>query len=221
MTMRTGKSGRYRYYTCAGAQARGPAVCEGLSIPMDRLDQAVTDSVVGRLLEPSRLQILFDEVVARERRAADGSERELLRIERELSDARQRIDRLLNAVESGLFAMDDPDLRTRTEAAKRDRDIATAAKARIEARIKHATDVSPAKVVAFGAFLAEALRSGEIPFRKAYLRMLIDWIDIREGAARIRVSRSALRTQIEQVDPGTGLVPISIQEWRTRQDSNL
>jgi hypothetical protein len=117
--------------------------------------------------------------------------------------------------------MEDPDLRTRFEAAKHDRDIATAAKARVEQRIKHATDVSPAKLVAFGEFLAEALRSGEIPFRKAYLRMLIDWIDVRRDAVRIRVSRSALRAQIERADLSTGLVPISIQEWRTRHDSNV
>ncbi len=185
------------------------------------MDEAVTDSVVERLLEPSRLEALFDEVIARERRAADGAERELLRIERVLTDARQRIDRLLSTVEGGLLAMDDPDLSARLDAAKRDRDIATAAKARVEQRIRHATDVSPAKLVAFGAFLAEALRSGEIPFRKAYLRMLVDWIDFRQGAARIRVSRSALRNQIERADLGTGSVPISIQEWRTRQDSNL
>jgi site-specific DNA recombinase len=221
MTLRTGGSGAYRYYTCAGAQSRGPAVCEGVSIPMDRLDLAVTDSVVEKLLQPVRLRELFTEVLAREQRNTSGSELELLRVERELADARQRIDRLLNSVETGLFDANDDDLRTRLDAAKQDRAIATEAKMRIEARMRRATDVSPAKLVAFADFLSEALRCGEVPFRKAYLRMLIDWIDVTKHGARIRVRRSALRDQIDRTDEVTGKVPISIQEWRTRHDSNV
>lgn len=31
MTVRTGKSGRYRYSTCAGAQSRGKTACEGIT----------------------------------------------------------------------------------------------------------------------------------------------------------------------------------------------
>ena len=210
MTLRTGKSGRYRYYTCAGAQSRGPAVCEGVSIPMDKLDHAITESVTEKLLQPVRLQALFSEVLAREKRSASGSELELLRIERELSDARQRIDRLLNSIETGLFKADDENLKTRLDSAKQDRSIATEAKLRIEARIKRTTDVSPAKLIAFGNFIAEALQSGDVPFRKAYLRMLIDWIDVTKQGARIRVSRSALKAQIDRTNDTTGKVPICI-----------
>jgi site-specific DNA recombinase len=188
---------------------------------MDKLDLAVTDSVVEKLLQPVRLRELFTEVLAREQKNNSGSELELLRVERELADARQRIDRLPNSVETGVFDANDDDLRTRLDAAKQDRAIATEAKMRIEAITRRATDVSPAKLVAFADFLSEALRGGEVPFRKAYLRMLIDWIDVTKHAARIRVRRSALRDQIDRTDEVTGKVPISIQDWRTRHDSNV
>lgn len=49
MTLRTGKSGRYRYCTCASAAHRGKAVCPGRSVPMDDLDQLV----IGALLSGS------------------------------------------------------------------------------------------------------------------------------------------------------------------------
>lgn len=221
LTMGTGKSGRYRYYTCAGARSRGPAVCAGLSVPMEKLDEAVTSSFTQKLLEPTRLQTLVNELLVREQKNATGVQRERIRIESELADAKQRIDRLLKAIENGLFDLADPDLCIKLDAAKKDRDIATEAKRRIELRLKHAVEVSPAKIVAFGNFVAEALRSGEVPFRKAYLRMLVDRIDVGRSRARIVVSKSALKRQIDDTDEDTGKVPISIQEWRARKDSNL
>jgi site-specific DNA recombinase len=36
MTIRTGKSGRYRYYTCSIAARQGETGCKGRSIPMER-----------------------------------------------------------------------------------------------------------------------------------------------------------------------------------------
>lgn len=35
MTLRTGKYGRYRYYTCATSAQQGKSACKGRSIPMD------------------------------------------------------------------------------------------------------------------------------------------------------------------------------------------
>jgi site-specific DNA recombinase len=43
MTLRTGKSGRYRYYTCATCVQQGKAACKGRSIPMGKLDRLVTE----------------------------------------------------------------------------------------------------------------------------------------------------------------------------------
>jgi hypothetical protein len=47
MTLRTGKSGRYRYYVCATCAQKGKEACKGRSVPMDRLDVAVMDSIDG------------------------------------------------------------------------------------------------------------------------------------------------------------------------------
>ena len=43
MTLRTGKTGRYRYYTCSTCARQGKSACKGRSIPMDKLDRLVTD----------------------------------------------------------------------------------------------------------------------------------------------------------------------------------
>jgi len=43
MTLRTGKSGRYRYYACAGCAQKGKAKCPGRSIAMDALDGMILE----------------------------------------------------------------------------------------------------------------------------------------------------------------------------------
>ena len=48
MTLRTGKGGRYRYYTCSIKARQGEAGCKGRSIPMEKLD----DLVAGHIEKP-------------------------------------------------------------------------------------------------------------------------------------------------------------------------
>lgn len=43
MTIRTGKSGRYRYYTCSTKAWQGPTACEGMTVPMEKLDDLVAN----------------------------------------------------------------------------------------------------------------------------------------------------------------------------------
>lgn len=52
MTLRTGKSGRYRYYTCAGCAQKGKTVYPGRSIPMATLDGTVIEHLTDRLFTP-------------------------------------------------------------------------------------------------------------------------------------------------------------------------
>src|ERR1019366_5040605 len=54
MTLRTGKSGRYRYYTCSTKARQGETGCKGRTVPMDKLDTLVADYIEHRLLETSR-----------------------------------------------------------------------------------------------------------------------------------------------------------------------
>jgi site-specific DNA recombinase len=54
MTLRTGKGGRYRYYTCPIRARRGETGCKGRSIPMEKLDNLVAGHIEDRLLQPER-----------------------------------------------------------------------------------------------------------------------------------------------------------------------
>ena len=70
MTLRTGKSGRYRYYTCCTKARQGETGCKGRTVPMEKLDSAVAEHIEQRLLQPKRLeQILLRVLDRREERA--------------------------------------------------------------------------------------------------------------------------------------------------------
>ena len=102
MTLRTGKSGKYRYCACSAAATKGKSVCQGHSIRMDQLDQIVMDALKKRLLGPERLKALLA-VMAKRIAAGKGKQAER---EKELSAELRReekaIDRLLDAVANGL-----------------------------------------------------------------------------------------------------------------------
>ena len=61
MQLRTGKSGRYRYYTCSTCARLGKAACKGRSVPMAFLDTLVLDHLARRVFTPERLRLLLAE----------------------------------------------------------------------------------------------------------------------------------------------------------------
>ena len=65
MTLRTGKSNRYRYYTCSIRARQGDTGCTGRSVPMDKLDNLVAGHIEHRLLTPERLEEVLASVLDR------------------------------------------------------------------------------------------------------------------------------------------------------------
>src|SRR3546814_1823373 len=55
MTLRTGKYGRYRYYTCSTCARQGKAACKGRSIPMDTLDDLRSEEHTSELQSLMRI----------------------------------------------------------------------------------------------------------------------------------------------------------------------
>jgi hypothetical protein len=71
MTLRTGKSGRYRYYACSTKARQGETGCKGRTVPMERLDTLVADRIERRLLQPARLEEILSAVLDRREERAE------------------------------------------------------------------------------------------------------------------------------------------------------
>ncbi len=74
--------------------------------------------------------------------------------------------------------------------------------------------------MAFGRHLRELLVSEETPARKAWLRALLDRVEVDEHEIRVIGSTEALHAAIAANAVGQN-VRSSVPEWRARKDSNL
>jgi site-specific DNA recombinase len=64
------------------------------------------------------------------------------------------------------------------------------------------------------------ITTGDVPFRKAYLRWLIDAVEVDDRVIRIHGSKSTLeQAVIASSQAGKG-VRSFVRKWRARRDSN-
>jgi len=222
MTLRTGtsKTGRvYRYYTCGTCASKGKTSCKGRSVPMDKLDDLVTAGLVDRLFEPVRLANILSALTARRTEKADAANNRILELQRIVSEAEDKLKRLYKLVEDGVAEIDDV-LKDRLNALKAERDTTKAALERAKASGGAPILIDPALLERFGRNMREQFTSGSIPFRKAYLRSLIDVIEVDDHAIRIMGSKDVLeRAVLAQQTPESEGSQMSTR-WRARRDSN-
>jgi hypothetical protein len=212
-----------RDYTCAGCAQKGKTACSGRSVPMAALDAAVLEHLADKLLTPDRLTMILEAFIAHSASTADSRKEQLAQAKRMLTEAGGRIDRLLQMVEQGLMSVDDPALKERLDTAKVAR-VAASERVRMLDRPNEAgtSQITPDKINKLSVVLREALKSSDIGFRKAYLRLSLDRVVVADDEIRLRGPTIALAKAAAAGGlPATaGLVPSFVQEWRPVRDSN-
>jgi site-specific DNA recombinase len=221
MTLRTGKSGRYRYYACAASAQKGKSACKGRAVPMDRLDRAVTQSLADSLLTPDRVGRLLEGLMKRQDARDEDHGRRLASLRSKLTDAQTRLGRLYELVEKGFADLSDPTLKDRIAAAKSERDIAQVALDRAASELNPAARVTEERIAAFTEIMRANVLEGETPFRRAYIRSVIDQVEVDDSEIRIRGRKTVLERLVMGGGAAPAAVPSFVREWRTRQDSNL
>jgi hypothetical protein len=197
MMLRTGtsKGGRvYRYYTCSNCATKGKTVCKGRSIPMDKLDTLVTDHLLERLFKPERIALILASLSSRRAERAAAVSTRISALQREVVDAEERLKRLYRLVEDGLDV--DEVLKERLTKLKADRDRAKAALERAREQSASQIQIDPALIERFGRTIRENFTGGSAPFRKAYLRSLIDVIEVDDRQIRVKGTKEVLEKAV-------------------------
>jgi site-specific DNA recombinase len=222
MTLRTGtsKSGKvHRYYSCSTAARIGKTACKGRSIAMDRLDGLVTSHLADRLLGPNRLAGLLTSLTEK-RASSDAEVQERARVlQQEIAQTDDKLRRLYKMVEDGVTDIDET-LADRLAALKSDRAHAKAALERIKVQLAPQLTFDADQVERFGAFMRERITTGDTTFRKAYLRSIVDAIEVDEKVIRIHGSKATLEQAAiagEQIGKG---VRGFIRKWRATTPSS-
>lgn len=221
MTLRTGKYGRYRYYTCATCAQKGKSACKGRSIPMDKLDTLVTKNLADSLLTPTRVQKLLEGLIDRQAQRNTEHTSRLTALKAKLTDAETRLKRLYDAIENGIADPNDETLKERLTSLRTNRDIAKTAFERAANELSPQTRITAEKIDSFINIMRTNALEGPIPFRRAWLRALIDNVEVDDTEIRIHGRKTVLEQLVMASSPTPDGVPSFVRKWRARKDSNL
>jgi site-specific DNA recombinase len=228
LRLMTGKSGRYRYYTCSKAVRIGKGK-GGCSLPRTireyLLDELVVNHLADTIFEPKRLRVLLAEAVEIERSARDEAPHELERLVHRKSGIESRIANMHRAIETGMINFDDADFRNRLNVYKGER--AQLELQIISLRNAHAVipSLTAAKVREFSAAARLALRTGETRMRRAYLRFFLTRVLVKDHQIEIRGHKRLLAkaygedwraAALNARALKRGAVPAQVDKWCAR-----
>ena len=224
MTLRTGKSGRYRYYTCCTKARQGETGCPGRTVPMEKLDNLVAEYIEQRLLQPKRLEQLLSHVLDRRTERAERRKSHIAELRKRAAEADAKLKRLYDAIENGIADLSDPMLKDRIAELKATRDQARLDAERAEDAIDRAgPTITPQTLKTFARTARKRMRTDGGGYRRDHLRALAQRVEVDQKELRIMGSKSVLlRTLVAAESAKTAGfgVPSSVPKWRTRHDSN-
>jgi DNA invertase Pin-like site-specific DNA recombinase len=225
MTLRTGKSGRYRYYTCCTKARQGEIGCKGRTVPMEKLDSLVAEHIEERLLQPKRLEEVLSAVLYRRKERAERRTTHIAELRKRASEAEAKLKRLYDAIENGIADVTDPLLKERVTELKSVRDQARADAERAEGALDRAgPSITPRALKTFASQARRRMRTESGGYRRDHLRALAQRIEVDAKEVRIMGSKSVLlRTLVAASGANTAGfgVPSFVPKWRTRHDSNV
>ena len=223
LTIRTGKSGRYRYYACSRRSTRGETACSGRSIRMEKLDRIVLDALERRVLHRDRLPELLAAFLEKSDQSDGKRREELASLRTEKTNSTGALNRLYELVEQGLASPSERDFAERLTHHRSRIASITADIEALERQLKsNQRTITPEIVGRFGELLRDGLRGEDPALRQAYVRLLVDHVVVEEDQVHIRGSLKALERAVIATSASTRKgVPSFAREWRARQDSNL
>jgi site-specific DNA recombinase len=224
MTLRTGKGGRYRYYTCSTKARQGETGCKGRTVPMDKLDTLVADHIERRLLQPARLEQILSSVLGRREERAERRTAHIAELRKRAAEADAKLKRLYDAIENGVADLSDPMLKDRIAELKAVRDQARADAERAEGAIERlGPSITPQALKTFARRARKRMRTESGGYRRDHLRALAQRVEVDGKEVRIMGSKSVLlRTLVAASSAKTAGfgVPSFVPKWRARRDSN-
>ena len=172
-----------------------------------------------RLFKPERLAVMLSSLAARRSEKAESLNSRLLALQKEVTDAEDKLARLYRLVEEGLTDLDEV-LKDRLTKLKASRDRAKAALDRAKQHSACQIRIDPALIERFGRLMRENFASDSVPFRKAYLNALIDRIEVDDTQIRIKGSKDLLEKANLASQNGNAPSSQMSTMWRARRDSN-
>jgi site-specific DNA recombinase len=218
MTLRTGKGGRYRYYTCSTKARQGETGCMGRTVPMEKFDTLVADHIERRLLQPARLEEVLSSVLDRREERAERRTTHIAELRRRAAEVDAKLKRLYDAIENGVADLSDPMLKDRIAELKAVRDQAHTDAERAEDAIgRLGPSITLQALKTFARQARKRMRTESGGYRRDHLRALAQRVEVDAKEVRIMGSKSVLLRSLVVASSaktaGFG-VPSFVPKWR-------
>ncbi|CCQ72455.1 Putative site-specific recombinase and resolvase superfamily protein [Magnetospira sp. QH-2] len=222
MTLRTGKGGRYRYYTCNTRATEGTSGCKGRNIPMGTLDAIILEQLENRLFKPNRLKALLATLMDRNRSHLEGLQEQAKTFRKELRATEEKIGRLYDALADGTVENTDGFKSSLGRLDQRREDLLRQVSQLDRRRDMPSLKLTQGHLKRFAEAARAKLHDPDSKFRKDYVRLFVDRVEVDDAEIRIFGSKSALAgAALGMTEPDTDPVPSSVPKWWAQQDSNL
>lgn len=192
---------------------------------MDKLDRAVADHLEWRLLDPSRLATLMDQLFVRRDEWNERRRGHIAELRKRAAEAEAKLKRLYDAIENGVVDVADPSLKDRIAELAAVRDQAQADAERATAAVERlGPAITPDSLRRFALAARRKLRNEDGTYRRDHLRALAQRVEVVDPTEiRILGSKTELlRTLVAAagVESAAAGVRSFIPKWRARRDSN-
>ena len=212
MTLATGKGGRYRYYKCNTRISKGNKLCDGRSIPMEKLDSLILNTLADKVFDPERVKTMLADMKKQIKAAQENQDEGLKKLTKELDEIKTATDRLYEAVEKGFLPLDSSlhERSHKLNARKQELLIAVAG----YRRQQQMPEIRQNQLEAFTKALRTKLLDRKSGFGKEYLKLLVSEIRIKDNQAEITGSYSALAHAVEETKKHSlERVPSFVPNW--------
>jgi chromosome segregation ATPase len=147
-----------------------------------------------RLLQPERLETILASVLDRCQERTERRRKHLVELHKRIAKTDQRLNRLFDAIESGVADLDAPGQKERIADLKAIREQTSADAERAQAALDHAGDqaVHPDMVRTFARAARQRIRLDSGGYRRDHLRALAQRVEVADMEVRIMGSKSEL-----------------------------
>ncbi len=182
------KSGQFAYYVCNSLATRGAGTCDAPRLNAKRFERLIVDQIRENILTESNIRDLVKLVSEEMDGVAHEQRQKLETIESELAEARRRLDRLYNLVETTDLDMADIAPRIREHRERQERLEAAADEARALLSERRAVLDGVDTITAYAQEMREFLKTSELTESRTFMRSFVKEVSVDPGKAVIRYS---------------------------------
>jgi DNA invertase Pin-like site-specific DNA recombinase/PHD/YefM family antitoxin component YafN of YafNO toxin-antitoxin module len=216
MTTTTGKSGRYRYYSCANRVRTG--ACKGRRLPMEEFDALVEEAILEKFLTVENIDHLLEPLRQRQDQSSKDLKQRIVVREEEALAAKRSLDNLISLVKARLEDPQDEGFQEHYREAKEIHKQKQRELSQVAAELSPESKVTHARIVKFVRTLRTAIEDCSIGEKRSYLWSFIDNIEVGEDLIRIRGRRVQIEKAVVARQVERSAVPTFVREWRWERD---